>query len=352
MALKNNYSILCNGPGKFIGGSSTAGAYITHTRSNYNKNGANRNMFSGWSGISNNASIPNGYNPHYSWVFKIKATNDMASYTLVSGIGQSTQANLAGGLGGNSTIPGIGILTSDSFGVGVITSTLTGTGTISTANITAIADMISTLVGSGASSGTIAAVLYMTATCSGTGNINNAEMQLIVSAVATLVGIGAINSALLSSGINAEATLTGTSSAVADIAGIKNATATITAGGDITAALTAIGNIVASLQGTSTTTANTSAIADISASITPYTALSPESLAASVWNALAVAYNTSGTMGEKLNSAGGGSSPTDIANAVWDTLKTTHTTADTYGKIVQDLETIAKQIKALTSANL
>lgn len=46
----------------------------------------------------------------------------------------------------------------------------------------------------------------------------------------------------------------------------------------------------------------------------------------------------------------------DIAEAsaikVWDELKTTHSTASTYGKIVQDLETLIRQIKALTTAGL
>ncbi len=42
----------------------------------------------------------------------------------------------------------------------------------------------------------------------------------------------------------------------------------------------------------------------------------------------------------------------NIPDSVWDELKTSHTTASSYGKIVQDLETLAKQIKALTAANL
>jgi hypothetical protein len=42
---------------------------------------------------------------------------------------------------------------------------------------------------------------------------------------------------------------------------------------------------------------------------TPYTTLSPENLAAAVWNAVAASYNTSGSMGEKLNDAGSASNP-------------------------------------------
>ncbi len=47
---------------------------------------------------------------------------------------------------------------------------------------------------------------------------------------------------------------------------------------------------------------------------------------------------------------GSGPSAADVADAVWDEAKSGHTTASTYGKIVQDLETLVKQIKVLTLA--
>lgn len=43
--------------------------------------------------------------------------------------------------------------------------------------------------------------------------------------------------------------------------------------------------------------------------VTPYTELSPQSLAAAVWNATAATSNEPGTMGEKLNDAGSASNP-------------------------------------------
>jgi hypothetical protein len=53
-----------------------------------------------------------------------------------------------------------------------------------------------------------------------------------------------------------------------------------------------------------------------------------------------------------LTQTSAGANPADIADAVWDELKSGHTTANTTGKILQDLETIARQIKALSAANL
>jgi hypothetical protein len=61
------------------------------------------------------------------------------------------------------------------------------------------------------------------------------------------------------------------------------------------------------------------AIGVLSGDITPFTELSPQSLSAAVWEALASAYNTPGSMGELLNSAGGGASPATIAAEVWST---------------------------------
>lgn len=51
------------------------------------------------------------------------------------------------------------------------------------------------------------------------------------------------------------------------------------------------------------------AIGNLSGDITPFTELSPQSLADAVWSALANAYTASGTMGELLNSAGSAADP-------------------------------------------
>jgi hypothetical protein len=51
------------------------------------------------------------------------------------------------------------------------------------------------------------------------------------------------------------------------------------------------------------------AIGHMAGDISPFTALSPENLAAAVWNAAAAGANAPGTMGEKLNDAGSGTNP-------------------------------------------
>ena len=60
------------------------------------------------------------------------------------------------------------------------------------------------------------------------------------------------------------------------------------------------------------------AIGNLSGDITPFTELSPQSLSAAVWSALASVYNDTGTMGNKLNNAAsGGVDYNALADAVW-----------------------------------
>ena len=69
--------------------------------------------------------------------------------------------------------------------------------------------------------------------------------------------------------------------------------------------------------------------------------LTPVGIANAVWSAIAASFNEAGTMGEKLNAAGGGSSPADIADAVWNELAAGHAIPDSFG----DLVTFIKHIE-------
>ncbi len=62
--------------------------------------------------------------------------------------------------------------------------------------------------------------------------------------------------------------------------------------------------------------------------------MTPAGIAAAVWNAVAASFDLAGTMGERLNDAGGGSSPADIADAVWDELQAGHVIPESFGDLV------------------
>lgn len=154
-----------------------------------------------------------------------------------------------------------------------------------------------TLTGSGTiTSAELAVLSQAEAALSGSGAISQADLQTVVSLTALLAGSGA-----LSADINALVPLEGSLSGAGVVAGSTN--------------LTGIGRL--------------------EAAITPFTELSPENLAASVWAAAAADNNSTGTMGEKLNDASAAGNP-------WSALVADNGDPGTFGERIQKLLTVAK----------
>lgn len=140
---------------------------------------------------------------------------------------------------------------------------------------------IATVTGSMAAGRNIAATSEGLATVTGTGS-------LVVSGAGTASGV---------------ATVTGNDNAALGAAGTTSGSATAT--GSITALAWAVGQS----GGAGGASAVIFATGQLQGSITPYTELSPQSLAAEVWNATASSYTESGTMGFKVNSAASAGDP-------------------------------------------
>lgn len=173
---------------------------------------------------------------------------------------------------------------------------------------------------------------------SGLGEIASAGMALGKNCEAALSGSGSISAAALSMVIQAAAALTGTGAiSSAALVGKVELASSLAGSGDLSGALGALAFCVASLTGTGTLNPpDLDEIANMSADISPFTTLSPENLAAAVWNALAADFNDAGTMGEKLNSASSAGDP-------WGTALPGAYADGTAGKIVgQKLLTLAK----------
>jgi hypothetical protein len=98
---------------------------------------------------------------------------------------------------------------------------------------------------------------------SGDGLITNAPLQLVVSAIAAITGAGQIDTAGLAGKLEAVAALSGD--------------------GDLTAAIGALAGIFADLDGDGALTGALRALGFMEAAVTPFTELSPQSLAAAVW---------------------------------------------------------------------
>lgn len=169
---------------------------------------------------------------------------------------------------------------------------------------------------------TMAAGKALEAALSGSGTISSATVQLVVSMVASLSASGTITNA------QAVAIL----QMVANIDGIAS----------LTGALTAIGHLVSSVTANASMSPTMNATANMAADITPFTELSPESLAASVWNSIAADYNSSGTMGEKMNAAGTAGDP-------WTADLSGYNTTGTAGKVLKDAKNKAALAASLSA---
>ena len=210
-------------------------------------------------------------------------------------------------------------------------------------NIKAIANVISTIDGQGLLSSDITAIAKLESTISGLGEFfTDPVLSGIIEAAANLSGYGQIFSANLWTGIyteNISVTMHGLSSLIgrASIAG--NITSNIQGIGALTANIKAIANLVIAINAIGSLESNIKASANISADITPFTELSPESLAANVWNSIATDFNKTGTMGSKLNLASsGGVDYVALADTIWESISGTYTDPNTMGGILSILQ--------------
>lgn len=128
----------------------------------------------------------------------------------------------------------------------------------------------------------------LSSTAAGSGDISGSA-QLIISMVADLVGSGDVSG-------SARAYL--------------NLAASLVGSGDIAGAMEAIAHASASVSGNALLSSTIGAIGTLAASINVTgSALSTSNVGAAVWSAMAAASNEPGSMGEKLNAAGGAADP-------------------------------------------
>lgn len=149
--------------------------------------------------------------------------------------------------------------------------------------------------------------------------LSSADMGLIVSAIANLSASISVTNAELAAVLNM----------------VANG---LSATGDLnTPILGAIAGIIADLQanGTISSASMINSAGFMSSEITPYTTLSPESLAAALLNALLADFNDPGSVGEALNNVGASGNP-------WASDLASNTTPGTFGEKIQKLLETAK----------
>ena len=165
------------------------------------------------------------------------------------------------------------------------------------------------LQGVGGASASGALGVNVVSILAGSGDITSANLGLILSAVAILSGLGGLS---------------------ADIIGALNASATLAGQGNFTASLGALAGAVSALTGSGSLTGSPTAKASLSSDIyVNQSTATVNDIVAGVWNAVASGFNTSGSMGQKLNGAGSAGDP-------WTTDLSGYNTAGTAGKELKD----------------
>lgn len=153
----------------------------------------------------------------------------------------------------------------------------------------------------------------------GDGDIVFAQAGLIVSAVAAILA---------------------TSNLSSSIRGVLTASATLAGQGNVVAALGALASAVAAITGNSPVSCSFRANGSMAATIKSFGDLSPEGLAAAVWNSLAASFNTAGTMGNKVNSAASAGDP-------WGTVLPASYVGSEAGNILAQIKTLITELHTL-----
>ncbi len=179
----------------------------------------------------------------------------------------------------------------------------------------------------------------------GSGNITFANLAGGVNVSSSIVGSGSLNNSDIIAIGSIVGSFVGSGSIIADIYGAILIQATIASSGSLSGALGAITSIVASISSSGSLSISSSAIpAYISSDITSQGTLSPESLAAAVWNSVAASFNNPGTMGNKVNSAASAGDP-------WSTMLPSTYIDGQAGKILSQIQTLVDELHKIQGLN-
>ena len=178
-------------------------------------------------------------------------------------------------------------------------------------------------------------LLSATTTIAGTSS-TTISMAMGLAAAADLTGSGTITSGLslviqLACDILASGTIS------ASLVGKLEMAASLSGSGDLTGSLSLLAYCVSELTGSGTISATAFGTAGLSADISSSGTLSPENLAAAVWNAVAASFNTAGTMGAKMNSAASAGDP-------WSTVLPAGYLATEAGGILAQIQTLVDEL--------
>ena len=191
------------------------------------------------------------------------------------------------------------------------------------------------------------ALISSTTYVTGDGEFTITSLAKGLAAQSAITASGDITTANLSLIIQLACDLLGTCTVSASLVGKLEMAAALAGSGSITAALSIVAYCVSEITGNGTVSAGLRGDVDLAADITSSSTLSPESLAAAVWNSIAASFNTAGTMGNKLNSAASAGDP-------WGTTLPGSYLSTEAGGILAQIQTLVDElhkIQGLDAAN-
>lgn len=253
------------------------------------------------------ASVPTGYYAGGAWILP-QSSGEIAIINGIVGSHFFSISNLAGGLNAESNIYGSGDISNSNLnGLAFLISALNQNSSFDS-SIAGSVNVSSNLAGSGNLNGALGALVGIVASFNGNGALSS-SISGALQAIASLSGSGDIESSIKAT-VGLIAALNGTSSLSSVIIGNWDMVCSLLGENNLTSDIDAKAYLGVNILSSNSLLLNNGAVVgSLSANITSLSELSPESLASSVWSALASKYNSSGTMGEKLNGAGSAGNP-------------------------------------------
>lgn len=158
--------------------------------------------------------------------------------------------------------------------------------------------------------------LSSTTLINGVGDLTSSQ-QNGINIVASIAGMGVIDTAGLSLVTSMVAAIAGSGTLTGSMVGTVQLAADLAGSGDLSGSLAMLSGLVANLAGQGLISSDLKGKLFMEADIyVNQSEATVQQIAAGVWDALAAQYNSSGTMGEKMNSAGGAADPWDDSRAL------------------------------------
>jgi len=293
-------------------------------------------------GETDKSSFNNGYTPPYSWALAPKSGGIAAVNGLI-GYNTFQSLNLAGGLNGQSALTGSGDITSATANIlAFLVSDLVQSGSLN-ADIVGGLNAASSLAGSGDLTGALGSLVGILADLNGDGSLTG-SIASAVQGVASMAGSGDLTGAIVGV-VQMITAITGANTSSGGIIGVWDMGASLSGTSAVTSTLLAIANLVSVLVNTSELSITQGAIpTNIESDISSCSDLSPENLAAAVWNSIAASFNNAGTMGAKMNSAASAGDP-------WSTILPGGYADGEAGKILSQIQTLVDELHTIQGLN-